>query len=89
MYDKLRIPPRVEAGPDDRRLISSHDGDVVVWLRPRVDPEARGDQVTLQREEVDWTVYRVVPRRRVVDTADLVTFTLLVVITWKRRATEI
>ena len=81
MNDKLGVPAGVKVGAGERGVVPCHDGDVGVRLRPRVRPEPRGDQVSLQREEVDGSVQRVVPRLRLVDAADVVvTFTLLVIV---------
>ena len=81
--DELGVPLGIEAGGGDGGVIPRRDGDVGVRQGPRVHPEPGRDHVTLQREEVDGPVQRVVPRLRVVDTADVVVaFTLLVVVAW-------
>ena len=81
VYDKFGLPFSIEPGTNDRLLIAGSDRQVVVWEGPGVDPEPCGDQTPLQGEEVDRPVQRVVPRGRVVDTAQVaVTLALLVVV---------
>ena len=85
MYDELGVPSPHQ-NPALVTEASSPAAMVTLAsrLRAGVHPEPGRDHVSLQGEEVDRPVQRVVPRLGVVDTADVVVaFTLLVVVTWR------